>query len=66
MREHKVRENWARRTANRRGFVLIKSRRRDPQALDYGIYQLRDARDREVASGSLNDIEEWLKNYVRE
>ena len=65
MTVHKVRVNQARRVAKRRGFVLNKSRRRDPQALDYGIYQLRDARDREVASGSLNDIEEWLKNYVR-
>lgn len=30
--------------AERQGMVLRKSRRRDPQALDYGMYVLIDAR----------------------
>lgn len=38
----KVRENRLRRMAARRGLQLIKSGRRDPQALDYGLYALID------------------------
>lgn len=36
----KVRENRLRRAAERQGFMLVKSRRRDPRALDYGLYVL--------------------------
>jgi hypothetical protein len=36
MTEQKVRENRLRRVAERRGYRLTKSRRRDPEALDYG------------------------------
>jgi hypothetical protein len=36
----KVRENRARRKAARQGLRLEKSRRRDPDATDYGTYQL--------------------------
>lgn len=36
----KVRENRLRRAAERRGMVLIKSRRRDPQATDFGRFAL--------------------------
>ena len=36
----KVRENRLRRAANRQGLKLIKSRRRDPRALDFGAYWL--------------------------
>ena len=36
----KVDENRLRRTAQRRGYVLEKSRRRDPKAKDYGLYRL--------------------------
>ena len=39
----KGRENRARRIAERRGYRLEKSRRRDPRATDYGRYQLIDA-----------------------
>jgi hypothetical protein len=38
----KVRENRLRRMAQRRGYLLIKSRRRDPGALDYGLFVLVD------------------------
>lgn len=33
-------ENRLRRNAKRRGFLLVKSARRDPYALDYGLYVL--------------------------
>ena len=36
----KVRENRLRRKADRMGLLLSKSRRRDPDALDYGLYAL--------------------------
>lgn len=36
----KVRENRLRRMAERQGLTLIKSRRRDPRAVDYGKYWL--------------------------
>jgi hypothetical protein len=42
----KVYENQCRRAADRQGFQLVKSRSRDPRALDYGRYMLVD-----VASG---------------
>jgi hypothetical protein len=35
-----VRENRLRRMAKRQGLVLEKSRRRDPRAIDYGVYRL--------------------------
>jgi hypothetical protein len=45
----KVRENRLRRMATRRGLVLVKSRRRDPGALDFGAYWLLDERNRHVS-----------------
>ena len=42
----KILENRLRRTAERRGYVLEKSRRRDPKGKDYARYRLLvDARD---------------------
>lgn len=38
----KVRENKLRRVAQRRGLHVEKSRRRDPDAIDYGGYMLID------------------------
>jgi hypothetical protein len=38
----KVRENRLRRMAERRGWQLVKSRRRDPRAWDYGTYGIID------------------------
>jgi hypothetical protein len=38
--DEKVRENRLRRAANRQGWLLVKSRRRDPRAFDYGLYVL--------------------------
>lgn len=39
----KVRENKARRAAERRGWKLERSRKRDPHALGFGMYMLLDA-----------------------
>jgi hypothetical protein len=50
----KVRENRLRRMAERQGFALRKSRRRDPHALDYGTYYLVDP-----DTGLLDQRWEW-------
>ena len=42
MTEEKIRENRLRRTADRQGLRLEKSRRRDPRAWDFGTYQIVD------------------------
>lgn len=62
----KVRENRLRTTAERRGLRLVKSRRRDPQALDYGTYWLEDASEYRVAAGDLDAIEAWLEQGASE
>ncbi|WP_409485137.1 hypothetical protein [Arsenicicoccus dermatophilus] len=38
----KVRENRVRRIAARRGYVLSKSRRRDPEATDYSLWTVAE------------------------
>jgi hypothetical protein len=38
----KVRENRARRAAQRQGISISKNARRDPRALDYGLWSLDD------------------------
>jgi hypothetical protein len=57
----KAHENMLRRTAERQGFRLTKSRVRDPLALVYGWYIHRGKRElahfRELA-----DAEHWLLN----
>jgi len=62
------RENRLRRTAARRGLVLMKCRRRDPLAIGYGTYQLVDGgnhvvacRDNDNGYGlNLDEIEQFL------
>lgn len=44
--ERKVLENRLRRAAERQGLWLVKSRWRDPRAVDYGRYNLLDPRTR--------------------
>ena len=64
----KIRENRLRRVAARRGLVLQKSRRRDPQALDFGGYRLVNIYTNAVMLGSdpfpysasLGEVEEYL------
>lgn len=40
MTENKIRENRARRASRRQGLRLVKSRRRDPRALEFEKYAL--------------------------
>jgi hypothetical protein len=70
----KVRENRLRRMAERQGMRLVKSRRRDPNAIDFGTYQLVDDRnclilgDSQAASGfgiDLKEIEGFLTKGPR-
>jgi hypothetical protein len=69
MSTDKTLENRLRRMARRQGLDLQKSRRRDPQALDYGGYQLVDRGSSSLVLGeiagtafgaSLDDIEAFL------
>lgn len=64
----KIRENRLRRKAKRQGFLLVKSRRRDPYALDFGEFMVVDAFTNTIVYGELNspralsldEVEEWL------
>ena len=69
----KVRENRLRRMAKRQRLALVKSRRRDPRAWDYGTYGLIDpSRNTLVADAGqsgygldLDEIEAWLTGADR-
>lgn len=61
----KVRENAARRRAERQGVKLEKVRRRDPQSIDYGRFRVLNPRTSAVVLGApfgvvLADVERWL------
>jgi len=65
----KVREIRLRRMAQRQGYRLVKTRRRDPRAIDYGAYTIVDPRTNFAVFGigasgypiaDLDDIEEFL------
>jgi len=61
----KAREVRVRRAAKRQGLELTRSRRRDPQALDFGRYKLVDDETHEVVFGdrwgvALDDVEAFL------
>ena len=66
----KVRENKLRRVADRRGYRLSRSRSRDEDAIDYGLYALIDIQKnfavspviagRWVHSWTLDEVEEYL------
>ncbi len=70
MTDEKVRENRLRRVADRRGFRLVKSRSRDPRAVDFGLYALIDQRhggavnpaiaQRWTCSWSLDEVADYL------
>ena len=69
----RTREDRLRRRAKRQGLRLVKSRRRDPQAADYGRYALIDPAGSPVlgrgTDGSypmtLDDVEAWLTSLGR-
>ena len=48
----KIRENRLRRMADRQGFQLVKSGRRDPRAIDYGKFMLIDPNTNTVVAGA--------------
>lgn len=64
----KVRENRIRRIAERRGYLIQKSRRRDPYAHDFGGYMIVEpVRNMVIAGGTpnaysltLEDVEEFF------
>ena len=68
--DERVRENRLRRMAERQGLRLVKSRRRDPRAIDDGTYMLVNAQINGVAAGTagtgrpnftLDDVENYLR-----
>jgi hypothetical protein len=66
----KVRENRARRVAERRGLRLHKSRRRDPLALDFALWRVLDADGAPVAGfppegADLDALEKFLQRGRR-
>jgi hypothetical protein len=70
----KIRENRLRRMAERQGFKLVKSRRRDPRALDYGGYGIINPYYNTWVIGAnpyafsmdLDEIEQWLTSDERQ
>lgn len=63
--EEKVRLNRLRRVADRRGVTITKSRRRDPQAPDFGRYYLHEVSERFLRNASatcesLDEVEQAL------
>jgi hypothetical protein len=63
--EEKIRENRVRRMAQRQGLRMIKSKRRDPRAVDYGRFWLADIYTNGAVTGgqfgiSLDEVEEFL------
>jgi hypothetical protein len=64
----KIRENRLRAAAWRQRYQIMKSRRRDPRALDYGGYMIVDPHNNSVEAGgmgdgfqmTINDVEKWL------
>ncbi len=59
--KEKVREIRLRNTAKRRGFEISKSRRRDPLAIDYGVWTIFDAKGKALAElPDLDAVEAFL------
>jgi hypothetical protein len=60
MTPEKTREIRLRRALARQGYTLSKSRRRDPRALDYGLYIISTKDGEDVFDADdLDDIEKW-------
>lgn len=64
----KTTENRCRRVAARRGVTITKTRRRDPEAIDYHGYMILDLRGKPVAgnvpypySFTLENVVDWLE-----
>jgi hypothetical protein len=72
---NKTRETRLRRAADRQGLRLERSRRRDPQAIDYDRYWLLDLATGDVVAGAspigrpawdLDQVETWLTSDPKE
>lgn len=69
MSTNKVRENRLRRLLSRRGYRLVKTRRRDPAARDYARFLIIDTTTNGVVAGAqpfafsltMDDVEAWLE-----
>ena len=71
-----MRENRLRRAADRQGLRLLKSRSRDPRAIDYGLFALVDVRhggavnpaiaERWTCSWTIEQVEQYLNRPVAE
>jgi hypothetical protein len=57
----KVRENRARRAVARQGYRLVKIRRRDPRAIDYGKFVLMPPRGVGRGPLTLEQVESWVE-----
>lgn len=71
----KTQENLIRRKLGRMGYSLVKSRRRDPDALDYGCYEIVDVRTNfavfgvgptGLPSASLEEVKEWIEEESKD
>lgn len=74
MTDEKVRENRLRRMAERQGLKLVKSRRRDPLAVDYDLYALISQKEAAISGGwkeggrfgyTIDEVETILTNGTR-
>lgn len=56
----RAQEMRCRKAAERQLLGLSKSRRRDPNAPDFGVWTLTSARGKVLVRGSLDDVEAYL------
>lgn len=56
----RTQEMNVRRKAQRQGLRLRGRKRRDPQAVDYGLWRIETARGRVLVKGDLDSIKAWL------
>jgi hypothetical protein len=74
MVQERSREQRLRRAAERQGYKLVKSRRRDPRALGYGRWYIVEAERNFIVIGTegghpnmdLDAVEEWLTSEREE
>jgi hypothetical protein len=57
----KVRENRLRRAVTRQGHRLVKIRRRDPRAIDYGKFLIIPPGGAERGPLTIEQVEAWLE-----
>ena len=67
--DEKVRSNQARKVLRRRGYLLVKAKRYDPAAIDYGRYKIVNRETYEPVAGvsplglatfTIEDVEAWI------